>query len=315
MVDVAIKAKADAIKFQTFVTDDMQLMDSKKPRYQNKLRNQSYYKIIKNLEPSFDDQKKIFRYCKKRGILFLSTPYDVKSVDFLDELGVTAFKIASTDLTNHILLKHVISKKKPILLSTGLADIVLVKQAIRLFEQHKMKNKLILLQTTSDYPTPELDVNLNVIPEYMKKFNTLTGYSDHTSTGIAACGAIVLGAKVIEKHFTLNKKFFGPDHSSSLEPNELTNWIHNIRLIENSMGSNKKIITNSEKRNLSMRKYLVIQPIKKNAIITLDLLTAKRGMKNKVLPLEKNLKKIIGKKINQNILTPTEFDWKMINHS
>ena len=312
MIDVALKAKADVVKFQTFIADEIQLKDSKKPKYQNKLKNQSYYEIIKGLEPSFDDQTKIFKHCKKRGILFLSTPYDKKSVDFLDELGVEAFKIASSDLANHILIKHVISKKKPVLLSTGLADINLVNQTVKLFEKHKMKNKLVLIQATSDYPTSEQDVNLKVIPEYMKKFNVLTGYSDHTISGLAAYGAVTLGAKVLEKHFTLNRRLLGPDHSSSLESKELEQWIRNIRLMEKSMGSNKKKITPSERKNISMRKVLIVEHLRKGSTITLNSLTAKRSKNIGVLPLEENFIKIVGKKIKRNVNNPLPFNWEMI---
>lgn len=313
MIDVAVKAKADVIKFQTFIADEIQFKNSKKPQYQNKLKNQTYYEIIKSLEPSFNDQRKIFDYCEKHKIIFLSTPYDDKSVDFLDSLGVSAFKVASTDLTNHMLLRHIISKNKPVLLSTGLADIEMVNQAVKLFEKHKMKHHLVLLQTTSDYPTQEKDVNLKVIPEYVKKFNVVTGFSDHTLSGISTFGAIALGAKVVEKHFTLNRKMIGPDHSSSLEPSELKKWIENIRLIEQSLGKPQKTITNSERKNISMRKILVIRPVKKDSKITIDLLSAKRSSGFGVLPLETNIKKLVGKKINRTINSPTPFHWSMIS--
>lgn len=312
MVDVAVKVKSDVIKFQTFLADEIQLKNSKKPEYQNKLKNQTYYEIIKNLESSFEDQIKIYEYCKKRKILFLSTPYDKKSADFLDQLGVEAFKISSSDLANHILLKHIISKKKPIFLSTGLSDMTMVKQTMKLFERNKMKNKLVLFQATSDYPTPEEDVNLKVVTEYLKKFNVQIGFSDHTQSGLATYGAIALGAKVVEKHFTLNRKFRGPDHSSSLEPKELKNWINNIRLMEKSLGSNKKEITKSEKKNLSMRKVLAIKSLKMGCIITNEHIFAIRGNEKGVLPLENNLKKIIGKKVNLSINKPKQLSWKMV---
>ena len=312
MIDAAIKAKVDVIKFQSFIADEIQFKNSKKPQYQNKLKNQSYYQIIKSLEPSFDDQVKIFEYCKKRKILFLSTPYDIKSVDFLDDLGVNAFKIASTDLTNHILLKHVLSKRKPILLSTGLADLSMVSQAVKLFEKFRMKHNLILLQATSNYPTQEKDVNLKIIPEYMKKFNVLAGYSDHTLSGVAAYGAITMGAKVVEKHFTLSRKMIGPDHSSSLEPHELENWVRNIRLIEQALGTSKKSVTHSERMNASMRKVLTIGPMKKGSTISIELLGTKRTNGHGVLPLDINIKKIIGRKINRNVFSTTQFDWSML---
>ena len=312
MVDIAVKAKADAIKFQTFQADEIQLKDSKKPRYQNTQKGKSYYNLIKELEPSLEDQRKIFKYCKKKKILFISTPYDKKSLDFLDELGVEAFKISSSDLTNHIFLEQVISKRKPVLLSTGLSNMKLVKQSVELFEKKKMKTKLILLQATSDYPTNESDVNLKVIEEYKKKFNVLVGYSDHTMSGLPAYGAVVLGAKVFEKHFTVDRKLPGPDQLSSLEPNELVDWIKNIRLMEKSLGSNKKEITDSERKNITMRKVLIIKLLVKNSKINNIHLAAMRGNEKGILPTLENIHKIVGKKINCNINYPTQFSWKMI---
>lgn len=312
MVDVAVKAKADAIKFQTFQADEIQLKNSKKPRYQNTQKGKSYYNLIKELEPSLEDQIKIFEYCKKKKILFISTPYDKKSLDFLDKLGVMIFKISSSDLTNHIFLEQVISKRKPVFLSTGLSNMRLVKQSVQLFEKRKMKTKLILLQATSDYPANENDVNLRVIEEYKKKFNVLVGYSDHTMSGLPAYGAVVLGAKVFEKHFTIDRSLLGPDQTSSLEPKELEEWIKNIRLMEKSLGSNKKEITNSEKKNITMRKVLIIKSIVKNSKINNTHLLAMRGNEKGILPTLENIHKILGKKINHNVKYPTQFSWKMI---
>ena len=312
MIDIAKKAGADAIKFQTFKADDIQLKNAIKPNYQNKIKNLNYYDIIKSLETDFIDQKKLFEYCNKKRIIFLSTPYDQKSVDFLDSLGVLAFKISSSDLTNHFLLKHVAKKKKPILLSTGLADSKLVDTAINLFKKMNMINNLILFHTTSDYPAKNNQINLKVISEYIKKYKILIGYSDHTQNSIASLGAVSLGACVIEKHFTINRKLPGPDQSSSLEPKELEEWIKKIRMMELSLGSSKKIITKSEMKNLTMRKVLVIRPANKGTKISEEILIALRGKKTGILPLEKNIKKIIGKKLQKNIKYIQEFSWDMI---
>lgn len=312
MVDVASESGANAIKFQTWSTDEMQLKNSIKPDYQKTIKNKTYYDIIKNLEPSTKQQQKIFQRCKKRGILFLSTPYDKSSVDFLDELGVKAFKISSSDMTNHLLLEHVAKKKKPIILSTGLSTFKLVKETIKFFEKINMKNRLILMQVNSNYPTVPEDVNLKVISKYIDTFYLPVGFSDHTQNSIASIGAIALGASVLEKHFTLSRKLEGPDQSSSLEPNELKKWIQEIRFIEKCLGKSEKFITNSERKNLSMRKILVIKPIKKGEIITEKYLTAMRGKKNGILPLKNNLTNIIGRKIKKDIEKNTQFSWVMI---
>ena len=262
MIDKAKEAGADAIKFQTFITEEIQLQNSIKPNYQKNI-DSNYFKIIKSLEPSFDDQKKISLYCKKKGIIFLSTPYDKKSVDFLSSINVPLYKIASTDLTNSFLLKHICKKNKPIFLSTGLSTFNEIDESMKLLKKFHMKNKIVLFHTTSSYPTLNEEVNLNILPEYIKRYKVVVGYSDHTQNEVASLGAIALGARVLEKHFTLDRKMPGPDQSSSLEPFELKEWIKKIRLMEKSLGTNLKKITKSEAKNLTMRKVLVIKPVSK----------------------------------------------------
>ena len=311
MIDLASKYGADAIKFQSFITDNMQLKESKKPQYQKKLP-WSYYEQLKKSESSFDFQKKLINYCKKQKIIFLSTPYDEESVDFLIKMKVPALKISASDTTNHLFLKYIAKQKKPIILSTGLSTISDVDKSVKLLKKLKMKNNLVLLQTTSDYPTPNHDVNLRVLLEYVKKFNLPVGLSDHTPDYIASLGAVAMGACVLEKHFTLNKKLSGPDQSSSLDPIEFKNWISKVREMEIILGKQKKFITNSEKENLTMRKILTIKPAKKNSKIVLNLLAAKRGNIRGILPLEQNINKILGKKLTRTILSETQFTWNMI---
>lgn len=312
MIDIAAKAGADAIKFQTFKAKNIQLKNSIKPNYQKSIKNTNYYNLIKKLETSFDDQIKLFNYCKKKNIIFLSTPYDEESLNFLTQLNVAAFKISSSDTTNHLFLESILKKRKPVLLSTGLTSRKDIDLTLKLVEKFKMKKKLVLFQTTSDYPTKNSDVNLRVIPEYIKKHKVLVGFSDHTEDFTASLGAIAMGACVIEKHFTISKKLSGPDQKSSLEPKELNEWIKKIRIMEESLGNKNKIITNAEKKNLTMRKILVINPAKQGTVITRDLLSAKRGDGKGILPLQKNLNKIIGKKLIRNIYQEKKFSWKLI---
>jgi len=311
MINEAKKAGADAIKFQTFITKNMQLKNSIKPNYQKNIKKLNYYEIIKSLEPSFKDQKKLQQYCKRKGIIFLSTPYDEYSADFLDKLNVPLFKIASTDLTNYFLLTHIAKKKKPIILSTGLATSQHVDESVNLLKKLHMKNKLILLHTISDYPVKSTEVNLKIIPEYIRKYNVTVGFSDHTQGDIASLGAIALGARVLEKHFTLDRTLPGPDQSSSLEPSELKDWIKKIRIMEQSLGSDIKKITHSELKNLSMRKLLVIKPASKGTKISLKHLTAMRG-KTGILPLQSNIDKILGKKLSRDVKKNQEFSWNLI---
>lgn len=311
MIDLAAKSGADAIKFQSFITDNMQLKESKKPRYQKKLP-WSYYEQLKKSESTFNFQKKLIQYCKKKKILFLSTPYDEKSVDFLVKMKIPAFKISASDTTNHLFLQYVAKQKKPIILSTGLSTFEDVDKTMALLKRLKMKNKLILLQTTSDYPTPHEDVNLRVISEYIKRYDVLVGLSDHTPDYVASLGAVAMGACVLEKHFTLDKKLSGPDQSSSLDPTEFKNWIKKVRTMEIILGDKKKFITNSEKDNLTMRKILVIKSARKNTKITKNLILAKRGNLNGILPLEENINKIIGKKLKHDIHSESQFNWNMV---
>ena len=311
MVDVAQNCGADAIKFQTFKANKIQLPNSVKPGYQKNTKK-NYFDLIKSLETSFKDQTKIFNYCKKKKITFLSTPYDEDSLHFLAKLGVTAFKISSSDLTNHIFLKEVLKKKKLIILSTGISSIKEVDETLNLISKYNMKNKLILVQTTSDYPAPNEDVNLRVLLEYSKHYDVITGFSDHTKDDTASLGAVALGAKLVEKHFTLNRKLSGPDQSSSLEPMELKIWIKKIRILEKSLGVSKKFITPSEKNNQTMRKIIVIHPVQKGTKITLKHLSAMRGKPSGILPLESNINKILGKELRRNITETREFSWNMI---
>ncbi|EPA05303.1 N-acetylneuraminate synthase family protein [Candidatus Nitrosarchaeum limnium] len=227
-------------------------------------------------------------------------------------MGISAFKISASDTTNHLFLTYVAKQQKPIILSTGLSTSEHVDNAVALLTKLKMRNKLILLQTTSDYPTPYEDVNLRVIPEYIKRYDLPVGLSDHTPDYLASLGAVAMGACVLEKHFTLNKKLSGPDQSSSLDPIELKNWIKNVRSMEIILGSKNKFITNSEKQNLTMRKILTIKPAKKGSTITSNLLNAKRGNIYGILPLEQNICKILGKKLKKEIKFETQLKWSMI---
>jgi len=312
MIDLAVSAGADAVKFQSFIAKNMQLQESVKPRYQHNLK-WSYYEQLRRSQIPFEHQEKLFEYCHKKKITFLSTPYDEESVDFLVRLGVPAFKISASDTTNHFLLRYIAKQKKPIILSTGISTLEHVDMAVKLLTKLNMKNKLILLQTTSDYPTPNQDVNLRVISEYIKRYNILVGLSDHTPDYIASLGAVAMGACVLEKHFTLNKKLSGPDQSSSLEPKEFKNWISKVRTMEIILGTKNKSVTTSEKENLTMRKIIVIRPSKKGTKITKKLLTAKRGNAKGIFPLDQNINKIIGKKLTKTIGKERQFSWNMVN--
>lgn len=344
LVDAAIEAGADAVKFQTFKTEKLQLKGIKKPGYQDRnVGNVDYFKLIKGLEMSFVDQKKIADYCKEKGIMFLSTAYEEESADFLDSLGVPAHKMASIELTNHLFLRDIAKRGKPVFVSTGLADIDKVADAVRIFKEEGMKDNLMLFQCTSNYPTLYKDINLRVIPDYIKRFDVICGLSDHSPDDIASVGAVALGGLILEKHFTLDKTLPGPDHSSSLEPDELRQWVEHVRDVESFMaenpslkgedllkayvdsvdhirwedmevclGSAEKKLTAGEEGNAQMKKYIVIRPAKAGTEVTRELLTGMRTGGVGVEPLDRNIDRILGKRLKKDVFELKTFSWDMI---
>ncbi len=320
MVDLAKEAGADAIKFQLFTAKNLQYPGTKKPTYQvqNVGDDQqiSYYNMLQSLETSKEDLLKISNYCKQKGIIFLCTSYDEESADYLDQvLHVEAFKLASIELNNHFFTKYVARKGKPLLISCGLSDFKDVQEALELAQEEQYFQRLVLLQCTSNYPAPLEEINLRVLENFKRQFpGLLLGFSDHAQTDIPSLGAVALGAVVLEKHFTLNKRWKGPDHSSSLNPEELKLWISHVREIEKALGNNSKKITESEKGNLSMRKYFVIKPCKKGTIVAEPLLKTLRTGQG-ILPTQENLKLILGRMINCDIPQETPLDWSLLEEN
>jgi len=259
MINVAIDAGADAVKFQSYKTDRIIIKSAPSAKYHIRATSnkESWYDLLKRLELSKKKQKELFDYCVKKRIIFLSTPYDTESADLLHKLNVAAYKIASTDSTNIPLLERISRFKKPIILSTGMCTLKEVSESIKSIRKSG-NNKIILLQCTANYPPLKEDANLNVLDTFKKKFNVLAGYSDHLKLSQAAIAAVAKGACVYEVHFTLNKKFPGPDHNSSAEPAELRKIIRDIRLAEKLLGSCRKRITASEKETkLKLQKSIV----------------------------------------------------------
>ena len=266
--------------------------------YQKKNTNQgNQYQILKKLFLSFKDQKTLFNYCKKKKIKFLSTAFDLKSLDFLLNLGVDYIKIPSGEITNYLLLKKISKINKRVILSTGASTFKEITAAVKIL---KLKNSfLTIMHCNSAYPTPLKDVNLNVLCKMEKKYNCSVGYSDHTLSLAVPVGAVALGAKFIEKHFTLSRKLKGPDHNSSLEPHELSQMIKLIREIELSKGGSKKLITKSEldNRKLIRKSIVASEFIKKGHLITKNNIIFKRPGDG-ISPMSQ--KNIIGKKAIKN---------------
>lgn len=301
LIDIAKDANADAIKFQTWITEEILTKTVEQATYQiqNTGKVEPQFDMIKRLELSFDQFKELKKYADQKKIIFLSTPDDEKSADFLDEIGVPAFKIGSGELTNIFMLKKVAEKNKPIILSTGMANLEEIKEAIEIIYKANNKN-LILLHCTSQYPTNFKDVNLKAMITLKNKFNTLVGYSDHTIGDLVPQLAVSLGACIIEKHFTFNKNAEGPDHKCSLDPIELKEMVEKIRTVEFILGKDIKEPTAEElKISRLVRKTVVAKEnIPKGIKITENMLTVKRS-KGTLQPRE--IKDIIGKISIKNV--------------
>lgn len=254
LIDIAKDARADAVKFQTWKTEEIVTKKVPKPRYQRARGVNSQYELLKKLELSERDFEQLAKYAKSVGIIFLSTPEEEKCADFIDGLGVPAFKVGSADLTNYPYLTYVAGKNKPIILSTGMATLEEVKKAVGVIK-NAGNSKIILLHCTSNYPTRLKDVNLRAMLTLEEKFGLPVGYSDHTTSIGVSIMAVLLGAKVIEKHFTLNKKLPGPDHKASLEPHELKELVNGIRLAERNVISEDVL----EKKLWEISKKVVIE--------------------------------------------------------
>lgn len=280
MIDAAIETGADAVKFQSYQTDQIITQTAEGAAYHLRAMGESeesWYSLLKRLELSKNDHEEIIQYCTDKGIIFLSTPYDTQSADLLNEFGVEAFKIASTDLNNVPLLKHVARFQKPILLSTGMSTLDEIRESFDAIIEEK-NERVVLLHCTSNYPPQAEDINLNVIENFKKEFQCLVGYSDHLAKPSVAVAAVAKGACVYETHFTTDKNLPGPDQECSLEPEELKEIIEQIRFTEKILGSDQKNITPSEEETrLKLRKSLVaLCDIQSGDIISQDNVGIKR---------------------------------------
>jgi N,N'-diacetyllegionaminate synthase len=281
LIDVAANAGADFVKFQTFTADKLVTKNAEKAEYQNNTTgaDESQHSMIKKLELTREMHEALIEHCKSRDIQFFSTGFDNKSVDLLVELGLESFKIPSGEITNLPYLRHVGGYGKPVILSTGMSNLDEIEIALSILEQAGTSRKRItILHCNTEYPTPMVDVNLRAMLTIRDKFGIEVGYSDHTSGIEVAIAAVALGAKVIEKHFTLDRDLPGPDHQASLEPDELKEMVIAIRNIEKAMGDGIKRPSPSEVKNKPIaRKSLVAAcAISKGEIFSENNLTVKR---------------------------------------
>ena len=279
LVDVAKRAGADCVKFQTFVTEEIISKYAEMAEYQKKNtgKEESQFEMVKRLELSFDEFRKIKEYCDRVGIQFLSTPFDLKSVDFLNELGVPFFKIPSGEITNYPYLIKIAHTGKPVVMSTGMCEPDAILAAINVLEKNG-SGEITLLHCNTEYPTPLKDVNLYAMRTMKKMFGKKVGYSDHTKGIEVPVAAVALGACVIEKHFTLDKNMPGPDHKASLEPDELGRMVKNIRNIEIALGDGVKRVSESERKNIAIARKSIVarRNIQEGEILTEENLAVKR---------------------------------------
>ncbi|MGE5351526.1 MAG: N-acetylneuraminate synthase [Acidobacteriota bacterium] len=312
LVEAAKEAGADAVKFQTFKAEKLVSRKAVKAEYQmnSTSADESQFNMIKKLELSQDDHIKLFDFCKKTGIEFLSSPFDEESADFLDEIGLEIFKIPSGEITNIPFLKHIAQKGKKIILSTGMSQLGEIEEALSVINAYNTGD-VVLLHCVTEYPAPYGEINLRAMLTLKQAFNIRVGYSDHSPGIEISLAAIALGAEVIEKHFTLDKNLPGPDHKASLEPEELKNMIASIRNIEKSLGDGIKRPAECEIKNIHIaRKSLVaVTDIAEGELISLSNISVKRPGSG-ILP--KYLEQVIGKRARTSIAAEEVMTWDKI---
>lgn len=283
LVDKAVEAGVDYIKFQTFKASKLVTKTAKKAEYQQKNiggTDDNQFMMLKKLELSEQDHDVLIDYCQNRGIRFFSTAFDIDSIDYLHSLNIGLWKIPSGEVTNYPFLKKIASFNEKTILSTGMCEMVDVRAAVEsLYKNGLSKENLTLLHCNTEYPTPFEDVNLKAMDALRKEFGVKVGYSDHTKGIEVPIAAVALGATVIEKHFTLDRNMEGPDHKASLEPDELKAMVSAIRNIEKAVGGDgTKHVSDSERKNIAIARKSVIaaKDIKKGELLTEENLTVKR---------------------------------------
>ena len=282
MIEVAKECGADAIKFQTFKAEEVVSKYAPKAEYQKQTTGEieSHLQMLKKLELSFDDFIVLKEYCDKLGIMFLSTPFDFESIDFLNSLGLEIFKIPSGEITNLPYLEKIGKLRKKVILSTGMADLGEIEDALDILTSCGTKKEdITILHCNTEYPTPYEDVNLLAMLTIKEAFKVKVGYSDHTLGIEVPIAAVALGASVIEKHFTLDRNMQGPDHKSSLETNELKAMVKAIRNVEKALGDGIKKPSPSEIKNkiIVRRSIVAKRNIKRGEIFNEENITVKRS--------------------------------------
>jgi len=312
LVDAAARAGADAVKFQTFSAERLVTSKSPKAKYQRETTDakESQYKMLRKLELLPEAHRELKLRAEKRGLVFLSTPFDTDSADLLEKLGVTAFKIGSGELTDLPLLSHIARKGKPVILSTGMSTMAEVRQAVQALQKEGLQ-EIALLHCVSAYPAPEVDINLRAIESLCREFEMPVGYSDHTRGIRAAALAVVSGASIIEKHLTLSQKLPGPDHRMSQEPKGFATMVRDIRNIETLLGNGVKQPMKSERdtRSVARKSVVALVDIKKGRPLTREMLGVRRPGLG-IQPSE--LESLVGRMLRADVLAGTVLTSEML---
>lgn len=284
LVDKAVEAGVDIIKFQTFKSEKLVSKSARQAEYQKKnigtKSDDSQLSMLKKLELSEQDHVELMAYCKQKGIKFFSTAFDMDSIDYLHSLNLGLWKIPSGEITNYPYIKKIAQYGEPVILSTGMCEMDDISAAVSVLLKYGVKREQItILHCNTEYPTPFEDVNLKAMDALRKEFGVEVGYSDHTKGIEVPIAAVALGASVIEKHFTLDRNMEGPDHKASLEPDELKAMVSAIRNIEKAVGGDgTKHVSESERKNISIARKSIIaaRDIKKGELLTEENMTVKR---------------------------------------
>jgi N,N'-diacetyllegionaminate synthase len=283
LVDKAVEAGVDIIKFQTFKAEKLVSKSAKQAEYQKKNigsnTDDSQYNMLKKLELSEQDHQELMTYCEERGIQFFSTAFDLESIDYLHSLNLGLWKIPSGEITNYPYIKKIAQYHEPVILSTGMCEMDDISAAMDVLCKNGVeRSQITILHCNTEYPTPYKDVNLLAMQQIKKEYQVSVGYSDHTKGIEVPIAAVALGASVIEKHFTLDRNMEGPDHKASLEPEELKAMVSAIRHIEQALGDGHKQISDSERKNIAIARKSIVAacPIKKGEMLTEQNLTVKR---------------------------------------
>lgn len=296
LVDCAKEAGVDIVKFQTGIAENVVSKFAQKAEYQKRETgsNENQLDMLKKLLLSFEEFRELKAYCDEVGITFLSTPFDMESIDFLDSLDMQFWKVPSGEVTNYPYLVKIAKTQKKVLMSTGMCTITEIKAAMDVLKEHGCKD-IMLLHCNTEYPTPINDVNLRSMVSMKEELHVPVGYSDHTKGIEVPIAAVAMGATVIEKHFTLDRNMEGPDHKASLEPDELKAMVDAIRNIEAALGSSEKKVSASEEKNRAIARKSIVakRHIDKGEMFTVDNITTKRPGSG-ISPMKWNI--VLGKK-------------------